>query len=116
MLAMQRGRRGERYILGGERIALPDYFKLIANICDRPAPRLTLPRWAVVGAATLFSAVEHVTARPGPFSLTQAWHLVGRYGWYSSEKAVNELGYGWRPVADAVHDYVTWVRAGRPSG
>ena len=115
MLAMQRGRRGERYILGGERVALPDYFTLIAALCGRPAPRLTLPRWAVLGAAALFSAAEHLIARPGPFSFTQAWHLVGRYGWYSSEKAVNELGYRWRPAVDAVQDYVTWVRAGRPS-
>ena len=36
LLAMQRGRPGERYILGGERVVLREYFSLIADECGRP--------------------------------------------------------------------------------
>jgi dihydroflavonol-4-reductase len=114
MLAMRHGRPGERYILGGDRLTIPSYFALIAAECGRPGPRLTVPRVAAIGAAAVFSMIELVGRRPMPFSLTQAWHLVGKYGWYSSDKAADELGYAWRPAAEAVRDYVRWTRAGRP--
>jgi dihydroflavonol-4-reductase len=115
VLAMQKGRSGARYILGGERVILRDYFALIAAQCGRPAPLLTLPRSAVLAAGALFSAAERLTQRPMPFSFSQARHLAGMYGWYSSDTAVRELGYSWRPAADAVRDYVSWVKMGRPS-
>ena len=115
VLAMQHGRRGQRYILGGERLTVRDYFALIAAACGRPGPLLTLPRAAILACAAVFSVAERLSGRPMPFSFTQARHLVGRYGWYSSEKAMRELGYRWRPAAEAVADYVRWARAGRPS-
>jgi dihydroflavonol-4-reductase len=114
MLAMQHGRPAERYILGGDRLSIPDYFALIATQCGQPGPRLTVPRPVTIGAAAIFSAMELVGSRPMPFSLSQAWHLVGKYGWYSSDKAVEELGYAWRPASEAVLDYIRWTRAGRP--
>jgi dihydroflavonol-4-reductase len=112
--AMRAGRPGERYILGGDRLTVPDYFALIADQCGRPRPRATLPRWAVLAAAAGLDVAGRLTRRRMPVTLTQAWHLVGRYGWYSSEKARRELGYHWRPAAEAVAGYVDWVRAGRP--
>jgi len=114
MLAMQHGRPSERYILGGDRLTIPDYFALIASQCGRPGPLLTVPRFAMIGAAAAFSAIERISRHRMPFSLSQAWHLVGKYGWYSSDKAVAELGYSWRPASEAVRDYVSWTRAGRP--
>ena len=115
VLAMQRGRPGERYILGGDRVVLREYFSLIADECGRPRPLLTLPLTAVIASGAGFSILERVTGRPMPFSFTQARQLAGKYGWYSSDKAARELGYRSRPVAEAVRDYVTWVRDGRPS-
>src|SRR5262249_30936744 len=114
VLAMRRGRCGERYILGGDRLTLREYFTMISDECGRPGPLLTLPRSAVLASGAFFSVVAHLSMRPMPFSFTQALHLAGKYGWYSSEKAARELGYGWRPAADAVRDYVSWVRRGRP--
>lgn len=115
MLAMQRGRRGERYILGGDRLTIPDYFGLIAAACARPGPVATLPRFAVLGGALALGALERLTGRPAPLTFTQARHLAGKFGWYSSDKAVRELGYSWRPAAEAVTEYVTWVQCGRPA-
>ena len=115
-LAMRRGRSGERYILGGDRLTIRDYFALISQECGRPGPRLTLPRSAVLAGGLCLSVVERLTNRQMPFSFNQARYLAGKYGWYSSDKAVQELGYGWRAAADAVRGYVAWVRNGRPSG
>ena len=115
VLAMQRGRRGERYILGGDRLTIRNYFALIAATCGKPGPLATVPRPVVLGGALALGAVARVTGRPSPMSFTQARELVGKYGWYSSDKAVRELGYQWRPAADAVAEYVSWVRRGRPA-
>jgi dihydroflavonol-4-reductase len=115
VLAMQKGRPSGRYILGGERMTLREYFSIIAAQCGRAAPVFTLPRSAVLVAGALFSVAERLTSRPMPFSFSQARHLAGKYGWYSSETAVRELGYSWRPAVEAVADYVRWVRLGRPA-
>ncbi len=114
-LAMRRGQPGERYILGGDRVVLSEYFSLIADECGRPRPLLTLPRIAVMAGGACFSIVERLSGRPMPFSFSQARLLSGKYGWYSSDKAIRELGYRFRPVAEAVRDYVTWVRRHRPA-
>jgi dihydroflavonol-4-reductase len=113
--AMREGRPGERYILGGDRLTVRDYFALIADRCGRPRPRATLPRWAVLAGAGVLGVAGRLARRRMPVTFTQAWHLVGRYGWYSSEKARRELGYQWRPAGEAVAGYVDWVRAGRPA-
>jgi dihydroflavonol-4-reductase len=111
LLAMRHGRPGERYILGGDRVTLPDYFRTICRACGRTPPRLTLPRGATCVAGLGFSLLQWLTGRPVPFTARQARLLAGRYGWYSSEKARAELGYRWRPVEDAVGEYVTWARS-----
>jgi dihydroflavonol-4-reductase len=113
--AMQHGRSCERYILGGDRLTMPEYFDLIAKQCGRPAPFVTLPRSAVIASGIVFSLVERFTSRTMPLTFSQARLLAGKFGWYSSEKAVRELGYSWRPAAEAVNGYVSWVRSGRPS-
>jgi hypothetical protein len=47
--AMEHGIPSERYILGGERFTVPNYFALISQICGRRPPRLVLPQWAMLG-------------------------------------------------------------------
>ena len=113
--AMVRGRPGERYILGGERITIPKYFSLISSLCGRPAPRLKIPRLAMVILGACFSAAQGLGIRNVPFTFKQSRILVGRYAWYSSSKATNEIGYSWRPVEESVKSYIDWVKSGRPS-
>jgi dihydroflavonol-4-reductase len=115
VLAAERGVSGERYILGGERLTIPDYFTLIAETCGRPGPRVIVPRWAMLalGAGCSFAQVLGIGAVP--FSFRQINNIVGRYAWYSSEKARSQIGYQWRPAREAIADYVNWVRSGRPA-
>src|SRR5262245_33886708 len=114
VLAMRHGRAGERYILGGERVTLPDYFRLICWACDQPPPRVTLPRRLTCLMGLGFGLLHWLTGLPVPFSARQARLLAGRYGWYSSAKAETELGYRWRPARDAILDYVAWARGIQP--
>jgi len=110
-LAMTRGRPGERYILGGERISIPDWFRLICSACNRKAPFCKIPAWAMMALGAGFSLLRWCGKKQVPFTFTQARQLVGKYGWYSSRKAESELGYTWRPAREAAADYVAWARS-----
>jgi dihydroflavonol-4-reductase len=115
ILALRNGRSGERYILGGERLTISEYFDLINKICGTSKRLVRLPRSMMLGVGGAFSALQFLGWRTAPFTYTQALHLVGNYGFYSSDKAIRELGYSWHRAHDAISDYIEWVRAGRPS-
>jgi hypothetical protein len=107
---MLKGKAGQRYILGGDRITTPEYFKLICKLSQRPQPYFKIPRLAMLLVGAGFSLLQKVGLKTVPFNYEQAAQLVGKYGWYSSQKAVDELGYSWRSVEDAVNSYIMWVR------
>lgn len=96
LLAHERGRSGERYLLGGVDLTLEELFGAIADLAGRRRPRLRLPYRAVqaLARAGVANADEVVLARL-PM-------------WFSSEKARSELGYEPGPVepalARAVHE------------
>jgi dihydroflavonol-4-reductase len=113
LLAMRRGRPGERYILGGDRLTIRDYFRLISSTCQRRGPWINIPTWAMFALGAGFSLLHRLGKKRVPFTWSQARQLVGKYGWYSSHKAVRELGYRWRPAQEAIADYVAWAQSGR---
>jgi dihydroflavonol-4-reductase len=115
LLALLHGRVGERYILGGERTTIAEYFRLICALCGRPKPYVRIPRFAMLALGTGFSVLQRAGKRTVPFTYNQAVQLVGKYGWYTSQKAAAELGYSWRPLAKAVSSYIEWVNTGRPT-
>lgn len=90
LLAWEHGRRGERYLLGGEDLTLRDAFGLIARAAGRRPPRLGVPYGAARAAAAVGLLNRHEIA------------LARLPMWFSSEKARRELGYDPGPVADAI--------------
>ena len=90
LLAWERGRRGERYLLGGQDLSLGDVFELIARAAGRRPPRLRVPYTAARAAAAIGLLNRHEIA------------LARLPMWFSSEKASRELGYEAGPVEDAV--------------
>lgn len=109
LLALRKGRSGERYILGGNRVTIADYFSLISKVCNKPAPKIVLPKVALLAAGSGFSLLNSFGLKV-PFTFKQAKVLAGRYGWYSSAKASNELGYTWRSLEESIRSYVDWKR------
>jgi dihydroflavonol-4-reductase len=95
VLALERGRAGERYLLGGADVTLAEAFALIARAAGRRPPRLQLP----YGAAVLL-------ARLG-IANRQEVLLARLPAWFSSAKAERELGYRASPLEPALERAVS---------
>lgn len=108
--ALERGRIGERYILGGQNVAFGTMLADIARLTGRRAPRLRLPHGAILPIAYAAEMAARVTGRE-PFvsldSLRMSKHLM----FYSSCKAERELGYRARPYLRALEDALDWFEA-----
>jgi dihydroflavonol-4-reductase len=109
LLAYERGRAGERYILGGEDMTLRTILAQIGGIVGRKPPRIRLPYAAVLPIAYLAEAVAMVTGRSGKVTL-EGVRMSRKRMFFSSAKAANELGYRWRPPLEAFEDAVRWFR------
>lgn len=109
-LAAQKGRVGERYILGGENLTLKGVLDLLASATGRSAPKFKTP-YAVAYA---FGAVDTAIARlrgVEPMAPLDAIKMAKHYMWFSSEKAKRELGYSSRLAAAALQDAADWFSA-----
>ena len=109
LLAFHRGRTGERYILGGEDMTLQYILGYIARLVGRKPPRVRLPYAAVLPLAYIAEAVSKVTGRSGRITL-EGVRLSRKHMFFSSAKAVRELGYQWRAPTLAFDDAVAWFR------
>lgn len=99
ILAAERGRIGERYILGGTDLALDDLVRRIDRVCGRPPiRRFAVPPALALGAARAEEWLsDHVTRRPPTASVTGVRLALGGGG-FDSGKAMRELGYTVRPL------------------
>ncbi len=110
LLAYDRGRIGERYILGGANLLMKELLEGIAEAVGRPAPRLRLPRWPLYPVAWIDELYAYGTGRE-PRVTRDALAMARKKMFYSSEKAQRELGYGARSWREAVVDALEWFYA-----
>jgi len=109
-LALEKGRIGERYVLGGENMLLKEILALVAQVAGRRPPTIELPEALVWPAATFMEGLARLTGIP-PMMTRDHLKMARRRMFYSSAKAMAELGYAPRPVRQAVEDAVAWFRA-----
>lgn len=109
LLAFHRGRVGERYILGGEDMTLQQILVYIAAHVGRKPPRIRLPYAAILPIAYAAEAVARLTGRAGRVTL-EGVRMSRKLMFFSSAKAVRELGYRWRPPSSAFDDAISWFR------
>jgi dihydroflavonol-4-reductase len=105
--ALERGRSGERYILGGQDLSLKQLLAIIASKGGRSAPKIRLPRWFVLPIAAGEELVSTFTRR-APHLTMDSVRLAGRAVHLSSRKAERELGYTSRKPEIAVADAIAW--------
>jgi dihydroflavonol-4-reductase len=109
LLAYQRGTPGERYILGGQDMSLREILAEIAQLVGRTPPRVRLPYGVVLPLAYVAEGLARVTGRSGRLTL-EGVRMSRKLMFFSSAKAVRELGYSWRPPTQAFHDAIRWFR------
>jgi nucleoside-diphosphate-sugar epimerase len=109
ILAMEKGKTGERYILGGENASLGQLFKLIDEIGGKKHIQINVPPWATL----LYSRWEEKKARwinSYPL-ITVGWVKTFLQDWtYSSVKAEKEFGYKITPLGDGIRITLEWLR------
>jgi dihydroflavonol-4-reductase len=110
LLAFQRGRPGERYILGGEDMTLREILGEIAQLVGRKPPSIRLPSAVVMPIAYVAEAMARVTGRPTRVTV-EGVRMARKLMFFSSAKAVRELGYQWRKPTQAFADAIDWFRA-----
>lgn len=103
LLGMERGKPGERYIVGGENVSFEQLFALLARITGRRAPRIKLPPALARVAGRI---AERVMKNP---PLTEQIALMTERHWYYDDgKARRNLGYESRPLEQTMRDAVAW--------
>jgi dihydroflavonol-4-reductase len=108
ILALERGKIGERYILGNQNMTLKELFIKLSEVTGLPAPRLRLPYWLVVGAGYADRAVSSGLLHREPTIQLEGILASKKPALVSCEKAVKELGLPQSPVDGALKQAVQW--------
>ncbi|MBV9686150.1 MAG: NAD-dependent epimerase/dehydratase family protein [Alphaproteobacteria bacterium] len=110
LAAADKGRIGERYILGGENMALAEILAEVASTVGRRPPRLRMPHRMLFPVAFGAELAARVTGRE-PFVTLDGVRMSRKKMYFSSERASRELAYAPRPARQAIADAVAWFAA-----
>jgi len=111
ILAAEKGRIGERYILGNAQgnWTLKEAFALLEEVTGVPAPKVRIPYWIAFAAAIANETISRLTGKPPKAPL--AGVRMARYKmFFSPAKAIRELGLPQTPPKQALVDAVEWFR------
>ena len=109
LLAYKYGTLGERYILGGQDMTLRQILREISGLVGRKAPSIRLPYGVVLPMAYVAEGWAKITGRSGRLTL-EGVRMSRKHMFFSSEKAVRELGYTYRAPVLAFEDAIRWFR------
>jgi dihydroflavonol-4-reductase len=111
LLAFERGRIGERYILGGDNLALGEMLAEIAELVGRRPPRLRLPAGALLPVAVIAEALARLGIGGEPLVTADGVRMARKPMYFTSAKAERELGYRSRPAVEGLRDAIDWYRS-----
>ncbi len=111
LLAMEKARPGERYILGGENLTLKQILDKLAAMTGLPAPTMKVPHAVAMGFAVFDQFFTGVVMGKEPRATIDAVKMGRKKMFASSAKAERELGYQVLPVESAVRRAIDWFQA-----
>lgn len=110
LLAAELGETGRRYILGGENLSLAEILAEVARLTGRRAPSLKIPYVAILPVAVGAEALARLTGRE-PFVTLDGARMSRKTMFFSSARALRELGYAPRPARQGIADAIAWFKA-----
>jgi dihydroflavonol-4-reductase len=108
ILAAERGRVGQRYILGGANLMLKEMFDALARVTEIASPRMKVPHWVAESYARLENFWAINVAHRAPDVPVESVRMSRHRMWFDSSKAVRELGLAQNSIDDALARAVGW--------
>jgi dihydroflavonol-4-reductase len=120
VLAEEKGRIGERYILGNDNVSLKEFFEIVSKVAGLRVPKMPMPGALAAGVALGMELwADHVSHKEPPATY-RSMRYAQRSAFFSNAKAKRELGLPTRPLEETVRRAVEWFRGGyeaaRPRG
>jgi dihydroflavonol-4-reductase len=109
LLAAEKGRPGERYILGGENLTLEQILGRLSALSGKPAPTIKIPYAIAYATGVITTALAQVTGKP-PLAPLEGVKMARKKMFVTHEKAARELGFAPRPVEGALKRAIDWFR------
>ncbi len=107
LLAFEKGKIGERYILGGENLSLQAILGIICELTDKQPPKIKLPHNLILPIAWCMERWADISKKE-PRATVDEIRMSKKLMYFSSDKAINELGYENRPAKEAIQDAIDW--------
>jgi dihydroflavonol-4-reductase len=107
LLAFERGKLGTRYILGGENLTLRDILLNLGRITGRPAPGVRLPNRLLIPLAYVAEGWSRLSGNETRLTV-DSLKMARKRMFFSSDKAVRELGFASRSAEQALTEAVQW--------
>ena len=108
ILAAEKGRTGQCYILSGERVTMDEMMAMLSGISGVGLPEYKVPVW-LVKAAGMISPLYYKLANKTPRFTIYSINTLQSNSYISHEKASRELGYNPRPVKESIKDTFRWL-------
>ncbi len=110
ILAEDKGRVGERYILGAHNVSYKDFYRLVSETAGLPPPKRKLPGRAMWALGWMFERIADRTGKE-PVMTYKAARWASRNVWFDNTKARTELGLPVTPIEETVERSIRWFRA-----
>lgn len=109
ILAAEKGKPGECYILAGHSITIKELMAIIEKLTGRKAPKFIIARWFAY-ITGIFSELYYKIVHEKPLFTSYAVYTTGTNHNFSIEKAKKELGYTVRDIEDTIKDTIDWFK------
>lgn len=108
ILALEKGKKGDRYILGNQNLTLKNILEELADITSKTAPKNTVPLWLPLTVAWVDEYLLAKLLGKPPSIPLDGVRMSAQSMFYNSDKAVNELGLPQSAIRKALEDAVEW--------
>lgn len=109
LLAAEKGKSGECYILSNRFIDLRELFDTLSEVAGKKRLKLYLPLWAAKAIVPFMELYYKLSHKP-PIFTRYSLFTITQNAAYSHEKATRELGYSTRPLKETLSDVVQWMK------